>query len=302
MQQAQDFVFNNGKQSYATTSSDVRQIIISQAEPQAARQACQLDRRHREICQQRLTAKNKSRICLDSTGAAQECDLIPMFSQRQFLELIPKNILIYAEDPVHNTFEFYPQGYKLATEGFSVALRKAKLMNTICAIVRPNFLFMESTLQLDIPAYLDAVLLDTLKKEYSTTYEHSLKKPFYIIIRLYNFNSSEYLNILISYYELKNLQEPTMMLASFNVDKLSTSSNELFFEAVKQDKYLERFVENAQYQRNTVVPHRYSFNFEGDTLNVFHLSRFIKIALDQGYYYNCKLDIRSFGTDTKIIL
>lgn len=281
--------------SYDTTSSDVRQSIIRRADPQTARNLCLVDRRSRQLCQRTLTITDKSRICLDDLGAARKCDQIPMFSQRQFLALIPKNILVYHDDTYHNTYEFYPQGYKLPDEGFAAALRKAKLMNTICAIVRADFLLAESTLELEIPPYLDVELLDTVKKAYHafTTQKFQWGNPFTILIELYNVSLTEHLTIDVRYRELEQSLESILVTGDLEMRDLSTASRELFSEAVNQDQYLEIVADRAEEVFGRGVPYHFTFGSGEESLNAFWLSRLIKIAFDQDYYYQCKLLITS---------
>lgn len=283
-------------ESYATISSDVRQSIIAAAEPQAVRSLCQTDRQHREFCQKRLTPKDKSKICLDSLGAAQECDLIPMFSQRQFLTLIPKNIEIFADDPVHNTFEFYPQGYKLSSEGFSVALRKAKLMNMICAIVRLDFLLAESTLQLKIPPYIDTELLDAVRKAYATasTQQDPEERYLQMEILLFDEDSAGSIGIYVRYLTGTQID---VEIAQLSLDEKSPSvKNSIAAEAV-EDKFLKPIMDDVASDMDndsTELPDYWSLFLPGEsTLNVFRLSRLLKVLFDLGYYHECKLVIRA---------
>lgn len=162
--------------------TDIKQSIIQQADPKTARSLCRLNRQSREICQNRLAPKDKYRICLGNTKTATECDQIPIFSQQQFLSLIPKDILIYADDPIQLTHEFYSQNYKLPSEGFATSLRKAKLMNTICAIIRPEFLLTPTAKQLLLPPYVDTTLIDTIIRHFSKLFGSA--KTFEIITSL----------------------------------------------------------------------------------------------------------------------
>jgi hypothetical protein len=162
-----EFGVDDQEESYATTSADVRQTIISNADPATARRLCQLDKQHRMICRDRLPVEQKYRICLNRATDAIECDSIPMFSKQQFLALIPKNISIHPTDAIQLTHEFYSQQYKLPTEGFAVALRKAKIMNTICAAVRPDFLSSKEAATIPLPSYVNSTLLDAIMHEYS---------------------------------------------------------------------------------------------------------------------------------------
>jgi hypothetical protein len=284
-------------ESYATISSDVRQSIIAVAEPQAVRSLCQTDRQHREFCQKKLTPKDKSKICLDSLGAAQECDLIPMFSQRQFLTLIPKNIEIFADDPVHNTFEFYPQGYKLPSEGFSVALRKAKLMNTICAIVRPDFLLAESTLRLKIPPYIDTELLDAVRKSYATASTQQNPEEGYLQIEILLFDEDSAGSISIHVRYLTETQIDVDGVPSLCLNEKSPSvKNSIAAEAV-EDKFLKPIMDDVASDMDndsTELPDYWSLFLPGEsTLNVFRLSRLLKVLFDLGYYQEVKLVIKA---------
>jgi hypothetical protein len=292
-------------ESYTTTSSDVRQVIITHANSQTARNLCLVDRRSRQLCQRNLTIQDKSRICLDDFGAARKCDQIPMFSQMQFLQLIPKNILVYHDDMYHNTYEFYPQGYKLPDEGFATALLKAKLMNTICAIVRADFLLAESTLELEIPPYLDVGLIDTIRKAYHmfTTHKSQWLNPFTILIELYNVSLTEHITIDVRYRKLKFTPESLLATGEFEMKDLSTTSKELFSEVVGQDKYLETIVDRADEVYRRGIPYRFTFTSGEESLNAFWLSRLIKIAFDQDYYYQCKLTVISRSSpDINILL
>jgi hypothetical protein len=152
--------------SWETSSTDVKQSIIARAAPPETRRLCQLDRQSREICRDRLPAEVKFRSCLDSSAAAKECDKIPMFSKQQFLQLIPPQIAVYPNDPLQFTHEFYSQKYKLPDEGFSQALRKAKIINTLCALIRPSFLVQYGKNLPPLPAYVDVDLVDRTISNY----------------------------------------------------------------------------------------------------------------------------------------
>lgn len=152
--------------AWQTASMDVKQSIISQGDPQTVRRLCQSNRQSRELCRDRLPAEIKFRSCLDSKEAAQECDRIPMFSRQQFLRLIPPQIEIFADEPLQLRHDFYSQNYKLKTEGFSEALRKAKIINTLVALSRPNVLLKDADQLPALPAYIDADKLDQLLSFY----------------------------------------------------------------------------------------------------------------------------------------
>lgn len=153
-------------ESWQTASADVKQTVLSQADPLTVRNLCQADRKSREICRDRLPPPVKYRSCLDTSAAAQECDRIPMFSQQQFLRLIPAQMEIYADEPLQLRHEFYSQNYKLPTEGFSEALRKAKIVNTLVALSRPKILLQYANDLPPLPPYIDAGQIDQLLSFY----------------------------------------------------------------------------------------------------------------------------------------
>jgi len=74
--------------------------------------------------------------------------------------LIPPTIEIYENEPLQLRHEFYSQNYKLPTEGFTEALYKAKIINTICALIRPKVLQEYAKEMPPLPPYVDAGLMD----------------------------------------------------------------------------------------------------------------------------------------------
>ena len=285
-------------ESYETASADVKQSIISRTDPETARALCQANRQSREICQNRLSIQDKSRICLKNSKAAAECDLIPMFSQQQFLSLVPKNILMHPDDPIHNTYEFYPQGYKLPTEGFAVALRKAKIMNTICAIIRPDFFLSNSIQRPPLPAYMDAGFLDQVRAGYITaaTYKYAHEKSLALGLLLYHVARRERILISVDY------DWPTGDINEYNTDAkvdlkdIPSASRRLFFKGMTEDHFLDSVTTfiRATLEDDDDEPHGFPLilaTSDETNINVFRLSRIIKIALDQGYHYRCDIGI-----------
>lgn len=272
---------------YATASSDVRQSIISQADPEGVRKFCQLDRKSRELCRNRLTPEQKYKACLDKDGSAQECDLIPMFSQQQFLSVIPKNIEIYPQDERQLTHEFYSQQYKLPTDGFAVALRKAKIMNTICAVVRPDFLLNPRSQSLPLPSYIDATLLDWVVSSYKKTFASGSQDEYFgILIDLLDKDNRGRIEITINYRNEGN--GPELTDASVTVKESYPAKSKLVLEAVTTDKFLD-YLTRLQIPAGNFYVFPLS-EFAG-RLNAFRLSRFVKIAMDLGYFYKPQITI-----------
>lgn len=156
-----------------TTDIVTKQNLILQAatnDPEDAVALCQSDNRFRRACKE-LSAQSKFQLCLHSGKTAQECDNVPMYSRAQFLALIPPVIEIFEDEPLQLRHEFYSQNYKLSTEGFAQALYKAKVINTICALIRPKVLKERIDEMGPLPAYIDAALLDRAIRTYEEAVE-----------------------------------------------------------------------------------------------------------------------------------
>ncbi len=278
--------------SWQTASADVKRLIVAETDPQTARRLCQINGETREFCRERLLATEKYRVCLDGNNAAVECDEIPMFSRQQFMSLVPQRIEIYPKDPIQLTHEFYSQQYKLPTEGFAVALRKAKLMNTICAIIRPDFLVSDAAKTLPLPAYVDTALLDSVVKTYDAFNKRAATHPeavSEIAIDLGHV-SHDYLIRLRVVYAYKH----EIIGARLNFKALvSAGGLGDFFGAVENDALihptLKRNINDARrilYDVGLLVVYA-----KRAALNVFDLSRLLKILFDLGYYYKAKFKI-----------
>lgn len=155
----------NNIQPYQTTDIVSKHHIISKSAASDAISLCQTDTSSRKACKQ-LPVPEKVRICLTNDHDAANCDFIPMFSKQQFLTLIPPEIQISSNSP-HLTHDFYAQNYKLASEGFSLALYKARLMNTMCASLRPEILINHAQEFSTLPPYVNVDIIDAIVMDYS---------------------------------------------------------------------------------------------------------------------------------------
>jgi hypothetical protein len=270
------------KTSYVHTDAGVKQVILTQADPETARRLCRADSRHRKICRDNLPIQEKTRICLGNDKAAAECDLIPMFSQRQFFALIPKNILIFPEDEVQLTHEFYSQQYKLPTEGYSVALYKAKLINTICAITRPDFLLTDQAKRLELPPYIDTSLLDAVITDFVRNSEKGRDDNSYFEITVNSSNNREnHVGLQLNYYqhELSHKLE----LSDFTLSIVGANLQEDFTrikQAIDSDKYLVTLHDSIIMAASA----EFLYLPTNKSINAFKLSRVLKILFDAGYY------------------
>lgn len=274
------------KTSYAHTDTGVKQVILIQADPETARSLCQADNRHREICRDNLPIQEKTRICLGNDNDAAECDLIPMFSQRQFFALIPKNIEIFPEDNVQLTHQFYSQQYKLPTEGYSLAIYKAKMLNTICAITRPQFLLTDVARQLKLPPYIDTSLLDDVVRDYVKNFQDNPNPEAYFEITINSKNSRRRsCGIQINYYRGESDLGPSVGPPNFMSFVLSILGEDLVDEFTR----IARVINNDEYLKPLRgLPTVYSNELYlsiSKPINAFTVSRVVKILFDEGYYH-----------------
>jgi hypothetical protein len=300
-----EFGVDGQKESYATASSDVRATIISNADPATARQLCQLDRQHRMICRDRLPQEKKYQLCLGRDRTARECDRIPMFSQQQFMRLIPRELNAHPDDFIPMTNEFYLQQYKLSTEGFATAIRKAKLMNEICAIVLPEFLVSESARQLTMPGYIDVGIIDEIIGEY----KKALKEPkgvrwiFNMSINLYDFKASQACNIVIGLGkgEQPNTLYPSRAAWSFDY-MTSQSAKAKFITRIKNDPYLQSFIRFIEAEDGGEPRSIFLLKTQDEdsppVLDAFKLSRLLKIAFDMDYVHNAMVYLQIGAGET----
>jgi hypothetical protein len=276
---------------YAKTDAGVKQVILTQSDPETARSLCQVDNRHRRICRDNLLIQEKTRICLGNDKVAAECDLIPMFSQRQFFALITKNIEIFPNDPNQFTHNFYSQNYKLPTEGYSTALYKAKLMNTICAITRPHFLLTDQAKQLKLPAYIDTSLLDLVMTAFARNIENNQDdEPFFeTTINLSN-NQAVQGSIQMNYYSVAGNAPYCYMLKLSDFELSIDGENlrdefETIDQLINEDKYLKTLHKHHMVNDNDLML------MPQHSINAFELSRVIKMLFDRGYYYDMSFTV-----------
>lgn len=276
--------------SWYTTPADVKQLIVSAADPQTARSLCQLDDEARRVCRDYVPAQQKYRICLGGGEAAAECDGIPMFSERQFVALVPQRIEIYTEDPVQMTHQFYSQTYKLSGEGFAVSLRKAKLMNTICAAVRPEFLLTSEAALLPLPAYVDTTVLDTVIREYVKFLGTPDPKAVLAIVVTLNHNVEKDARIKLLVYHTVYDQHHDLYKAELYANEIFQRDVEVFINKLNRDEYIpfnfRTSITMRKFGDRYIIP-RSTLAFPKGLIpiNVFHISRLLKIAFDMGYYY-----------------
>ncbi len=156
-----------------------RQSLVSQAATNDlgdARRLCQSGAGYPKACRA-LPEETKTKLCLGDNDAAQECDKVPMYSKNQFFALIPAQIEIFADEPLQLHHEFYSRKYKLATEGFAQALYKARVLNTIIALSRPQILLQYADGMPPLPSYVDASLADELISAYKAAIDDHAKNP-----------------------------------------------------------------------------------------------------------------------------
>lgn len=279
--------------SWETASSDVKRLILERTDPAPAQSLCQINPSARRFCRDRLLVEQKYRICLKGEEDAKRCDQIPMFSKRQFISLIPEKIKIFPNDAVQLTHEFFSQTYKLPNEGYAMALRKAKLMNTICALARPEFLLSEEAKTLRLPAYVDTTILDAMMRKYLE------KLPEFDAWLYFGFtfnkpDSTSPLTIMLDYDasigEIKDGPNQANVSMEFMDD--ARQFDDLFLN----DEFIP-----AKIKRHLAWTQDEVFDIMIDgKLNIFYLSRLIKTVFDMGYY-QVDFDLKDFIND-KVLL
>lgn len=296
-----DLTFENMEGLWRVAPTDIKQSIIQAADPQTARNLCKLNNQSRAICRNRLHEQTKYRVCLGDDNSAVECDQVPMFSRQQFLAVIPVQIKIYPNDLVQLTHVFYSQNYKLPTEGFVTALFKAKLMNTICAIIRPEFLLTPEATTLLLPPYLDTKLIDAVTTQFSklfadaTTYEMK--------IFLDNADATSRISIGTLYQGGFTDVRRGPISADINIHNMPIAHEQNLTERIVQDdriaEYIKARVRPILVNQGNSLINLIESTVTATILNVFQLSRLLKIAFDLDHYHNATLFI---NLDRKVVI
>lgn len=164
-------------------------------------------------------------------------------------------------------------------------------MNTICAIVRPEFLLTPTAKQLSLPPYVDTELIDNVMSEFS---KHLMEvTPYGMNIFLDNASATSRISIG-SFYNggLGNVHEGPMN-AELNVRGLTIENKRKFAERVVQDDRISEYIKEKA-RLMLMNPGNSLISLIEPTvmiLNVFQLSRLLKIAFDLDHYHNATLSI-----------
>ena len=295
---------------YVTLGRDALQTLVRNANPPTARQLCQANRYTRQTCNQQLSIPEKTRICLKDGEAAKECDKIPMITEQQFKLIIPKNIEVFADDPLQLRREFYSQLYKLTTDGFTEALYKAKLMNTICALLRPDINLEYSPVMPQLPLYVDAGIVRLNDQLFRAVMK--LPHNHFISVRLYDKILPIYTNLnhtalfRISFISRQgSLIFSGLSLVVKHEDQgviqtYVNGFNDPFIGMYSNDIYLRKDKNRiGEYLTRLVINTRMGDEFE--LLNVFRISRMLKILFDLGICKAAKLTIENTGDKDNLI-
>ena len=162
-------------ESYSTASRDVKQSIIraalrntsDQAAIKGAISLCQTERGTANVCQT-LPIEDKTRMCFSggNLNNARLCERVPVVTQTDFERWIPRQLDIDETDELQLTHDFYKQSYKMHDEGYAEAMHKARIINTICALSRPDILTSYADILPTLPAYLDIDLINRVLQSY----------------------------------------------------------------------------------------------------------------------------------------
>lgn len=293
--------------TYESASQDVKRVIATKADPDTAINLCLSSRNNRRICQERLSTQEKSKICLGNDKTAAKCDDIPMFSQRQFLALVPRQIEVVDGVLIGNIHEFYPQNYKLSTEGFSVALYKAKLMNTICAVIRPGFLLRQSKDQLNLPPYIDTGIIDRVIQGFTdslaTVDLATGKQNCSIDIKFTNGKPRDDQNSSIALLQVQfgTIYTDEIIFWHFSLEVFSATDPSGILEAIRHDEYLTILANEFEMYPPGPAGDEYVFQFIRDVrypgangvddLTIVQISRLIKVLFDHGIFHQIEVSI-----------
>lgn len=171
-------------QSYWTASRDVKYSIIraalrnpqDQAAIKGAISLCQTEPVTGQICQ-RLAIQDKATMCLSGFNLdnPRACDKLPVISQEDFEKWIPRRLETNENDELQLTHDFYLQNYKLPNEGYAESMYKARVINTICALIRPDILVDYADILPPLPSYLNLDLIKRVIESYKSINREMIK-------------------------------------------------------------------------------------------------------------------------------
>lgn len=273
-------------ESWETASNDVKRLIFRNLPVQARTSLCQSTKTNREFCRDKLPLNDKIETCLKYNTWAQNCDKIPMFSREQFFDFIPATIAIYPEDPIQLTHEFYSQNYKLSSEGFAEALFKARVLNKICAISRPDYFADDPSRFETLPPYVNRESIQICVREYLKVRDYDndvyndLSKTFKLEIILQGEGRND-CKIYIT-YDFTDENFPLVSRVLFYVNYIESSSQNRVYQSLMSDPFLIKlkpFMREWPDDNKSGV--QAGDDFHDGHVNTFHLSRMLKVALDR---------------------
>lgn len=205
-----------------------------------------------------------------------------MFSREQFFNLIPPTIAIYPEDPIQFTHEFYSRNYKLSSEGFAEALFKARVLNTICAISRPDYFADDLSRFETLPPYVNKESIQICLQKYLKVrdYDNNPEKTFKLEIILQGEGRND-CKIYITYnFTDENL--PVVSRVLFYVNYIESRSQNRVYQSLMSDPFLiklRRFMREWPNDNKSGV--QAGDDFGDGHVNTFHLLRMLKVTLDR---------------------
>lgn len=302
-----------GDKTFRDTDLIVKQTIAKQLLQQnvGTIRYCQTNRGARVACQQ-LPPEDKIKLCFSRQGGyARECDKIPAFTKEEFQRWVPTQIEAREDSYLLFEHEYYPQNYKLAIEGFSEAMYKAYLLNTICAILRVPMFIKYPDRMPPLPPYIDQTLIANAIRDYQIAIAQNVGSEYYYTkdlnifgIKLQFSTRQGIYCMIFVVYRYKGLVRDDFQhwvtYGHFGGPNHRTISP-LIIEEFKRDKFIgaeKSFV--SMVDRRTV-----DFSFGGKNAsflpNVLVISRMIKILFDNGFSYAVKINVGRLTYDGDII-
>jgi hypothetical protein len=267
---------------------------------------CQTDRGTRRACQL-LPIETKINLCFERQhGLARQCDKIPAFTKAEFEELIPKDREVREDDELLFSHDYYPRRYKLATEGFSEAMYKARWINTICAIARVQMFLEYSDLIPPLPIYVDRALIQEAVTTFDyvnateNTDDYRVWTSSSVFAATFTFSDGKgygFRLILNQYYSGHSTDDMPFKLWSTEGQLLQLKQTQQVYQ-VLQDLQADPLVKKYRNYIDQRTGNGESINFlhlMGITPiappNVFAISRVVKIFLDNGFGYSITAEL-----------
>ncbi len=251
-------------ETYSSASRDVKYSIIraalrnpqDQAAIKGAISLCRTEVATATVCQN-LPVQQKATLCLSGNNLdnPRACQQVPVFTRADFERLIPRQLEVTDGDELQLSHDFYAQKFKLADEGYAEAMYKARLINTICALIRPDILTQYAKILPPLPPYLDLELIQRVMQVYLSinqklidtlvSVDEIYAEPFGIEIRMTGAPPQTIITLeLIFQSPNSDLSQPTVASFKCNIECLPATDENLaqakfILDAIETSKFMD---------------------------------------------------------------